>query len=106
MSDPQQLMQDPEFQKLSPDDQIGVLSRMDPDFAVLPDQDKQGVIAHLRSQVQAVQQSQPSQPTMSDSDLAAIRAANDARPWWRKILGIAPDESTLSPETRQVVQQN
>ena len=35
---------------------------------------------------------------MGDPQLAQDRAANDARPWWRKLLGVSPEATT--PEAR------
>lgn len=93
MTDPRQVMQDPEFLKLSDEDKRAVLSRIDPDFAALSDTDKAGVIAHLgqpsqqpAAPVQAPVQDQPTQPNGMTID--QIRAANNARPFWKKILGL------------------
>ncbi len=46
------------------------------------------------------QNSQAQGQGMSDADIAEIRAVNEARPWWQKILGISPDESAFSPAMR------
>src|ERR1700743_343640 len=37
---------------------------------------------------------------ITDQQLQQTRAANDARPWWRKILGLGPADDAMTPEAK------
>jgi len=55
---------------------------------------------HLdQSSQQSQQQNTETQP-FTDEHLAHIRALNDARPWWRKMLGLGPSEDQMTPEDK------
>jgi hypothetical protein len=48
---------------------------------------------------QVVSQTPQPQP-FTDEHLAHVRALNDARPWWRKMLGLGPSEDQMTQEDK------